>query len=159
SSCGGSHGTPARRCARYRPLRRKLGRGGGRRSNHLVDAFWGGGLSTAKRLAWGAAGYVLAGGIGVFAGGRNELGGSEDITQGSPGMVAFGDMILFVLAAGFFGLVPTWFLLRLCVEKIPRVLLATELLVAAMGPASWLAVKSLAGGPPASQPQAIGQMI
>ena len=40
-----------------------------------------------------------------------------DIAQGSPGMVAFGDMILFVLAAGIVGLIPTLFLLKLFVEK------------------------------------------
>jgi hypothetical protein len=62
-------------------------------------------------------------------------------------MVAFGDMILFVLATGFFGLLPTWFLLRLFVEKAPRTLVTVELLIAVLGPASWLAVTSLAGGP------------
>jgi hypothetical protein len=30
-----------------------------------------------------------------------------DIAQTSPSMVAFGDMILFVLVAGFFSLAPT----------------------------------------------------
>jgi hypothetical protein len=75
-------------------------------------------------------------------------------------MVAFGDMILFVLAAGFFSLVPTWFLLKLFVDKAPRTLLAIELLVAALGPASWLAVKSLAAGPsPPSLPEAVGQLL
>ena len=32
---------------------------------------------------------------------------------------AFGNMILFVLVTGFLGLVPTWFLLKLAVEKAP----------------------------------------
>jgi hypothetical protein len=54
-------------------------------------------------------------------------------------MVVFGDMILFVLVAGFLSLAPTWFLLKLSVEKAPRTLLATELLIAAMGLVSWLA--------------------
>ena len=61
-------------------------------------------------------------------------------------MVAFGDMVLFVFVVGFFGLAPTWFLLKLFIEKAPRVLLAIVLLVAAMGPASWLAVTQMAGG-------------
>jgi len=54
-------------------------------------------------------------------------------------------MILFVLVAGFFGLVPTWFLLKLLIEKAPRTLVAIELLAAAMGPASWLSLTHLAG--------------
>jgi hypothetical protein len=62
-------------------------------------------------------------------------------------MVAFGDMIVFVLAAGVFSLVPTFFLLKLCIEKAPRTLLAAELLIAATGPASWLAVRWMAAGP------------
>jgi hypothetical protein len=49
-------------------------------------------------------------------------------------------MILFALVAGFLSLAPTWFLLKLVVAKVPRALLATELLIAAIGPASWLAV-------------------
>jgi hypothetical protein len=57
----------------------------------------------------------------------------EDVAQGSPGMVAFGDMILFVLVVGFVGLVPTWFLVKLFIEKAPRALLAIALLVAARG--------------------------
>jgi hypothetical protein len=69
-----------------------------------------------------------------------------DVAQGSPGMVAFGDVILFVLVAGFFGIVPTWFLLKLFIEKAPRALLAILLVVAAMGSASWLAVTDLASG-------------
>jgi hypothetical protein len=59
-------------------------------------------------------------------------------------MVAFGDMIVFVLAAGFLSLAPTWFLLKLCVEKIPRALIAVELLFALLGLASWLTVKWMA---------------
>jgi hypothetical protein len=37
-------------------------------------------------------------------------------------------------------------LLKLFIEKAPRALLAIVLLVAAMGPASWLAVTHMAGG-------------
>ncbi|MGA8611527.1 MAG: hypothetical protein WB760_07375 [Xanthobacteraceae bacterium] len=105
-------------------------------------------MSTAKRLALIAAGYVLSAGAGLAAVAVNELRMSVDVAQGSPGMVAFGDMILFVLATGFFSLVPTWFLLKLTVEKAPRILLAIELLAAALGPVSWLTVMGLVGGPP-----------
>jgi hypothetical protein len=107
-------------------------------------------MSTAKRLALIAAGYALSAVAGFAAVAVNELLMSADVAQGSSGMVAFGDMILFVLVAGFFSLVPTWFLLKLAVEKAPSTLLAIELLVAAMGPASWLAVMDLVGGPPGS---------
>ena len=41
---------------------------------------------------------------------------------------------------GFFSLAPTWFLLKLLVATAPRILLPTELLIAAMGPVSWLAM-------------------
>jgi len=61
-------------------------------------------------------------------------------------------MILFVLAAGFFSLAPTWFLLKLSVEKAPRALLTTELLIAAMGPVSWLAMIAMAVTTPAGGP-------
>ena len=54
-------------------------------------------MSTAKRLAWIAAGYAVSAGVGIAAVAINELRLSEDVLQGSPGMVAFGDMILFVL--------------------------------------------------------------
>ena len=88
-----------------------------------------------------------------------------DIAQTSPGMVAFGDMILFVLASGFFSLAPTWVLLKLSVEKAPRALLTTELLIAAMGPVSWLAMTALAvttppGGPSLlNSPQAVRELL
>ena len=99
-----------------------------------------------KRLAWIAAGYALCVVAGLAAVAVNELRMPADVAQGSPGMVAFGDMILFVLVAGFVGLAPTWFLLKLFIEKAPRALLAIVLLVAAMGPVSWLAVTRMAGG-------------
>jgi hypothetical protein len=103
-------------------------------------------MSTAKRLALIAASYALCVVAGLAAVTVNELLMAADVAQGSPGMVAFGDMILFVLVAGFFGLAPTWFLLKLFIEKTPRALLAIEFLVAAMGPVSWLAVTHMAGG-------------
>jgi hypothetical protein len=117
-------------------------------------------MSTAKRLAWIAAGYALCVVAGFAAVAVNELRMAADVAQGSPGMVAFGDMILFVLVAGFFGLAPTWFLLRLLIEKAPRVLLAIVLLVAAMGPASWLAVTHMAGGASLpNMPQAVEALV
>ena len=97
-----------------------------------------------SRLALIAGGYGLAIGGGLAAVAVNESLISDDIQQTSGGMVAFGDMIVFVLASGFLGLAPTWFLLKLCVEQIPRTLIAAELLSAVIGPASWLAVGWLA---------------
>lgn len=125
----------------------------------------GGRESMLKRLALIAAGYVLSVGGGVAAVAVNELLIPEDVAQGSPGMVAFGDMVLFVFAAGFFSLAPTWFLLKLLLERAPRALLAALLLIAAMGPVSWLAVTIMAvttpeGGPSlANLPQAAREIL
>jgi hypothetical protein len=105
-------------------------------------------VSTAKRLALIAAGYALAVACGFAAAAVNELFMPADVAQGSPGMVAFGDMILFVFVVGFLGLVPTWFLLRLLAAKAPRVLLAAVLVIAALGPLSWLAMIGLSAAPP-----------
>ena len=109
-------------------------------------------MSAAKKLALIVAGYALSVAGGFAAVAVNELLMPADIAQTSPGMVAFGDMILFVLVAGFLSLVPTWFLLKLLVEKAPRALLATELLIAAMGPVSWLAMIAMAVTTPAGGP-------
>jgi hypothetical protein len=106
-------------------------------------------VNTPKQLALIAAGYALAIGGGFAAVAVNELVMPADVAQGSPGMVAFGDMILFVVVAGFLGLAPTWFLLKLLADKAPRALLAAELLIAALGPLSWLAMTTLAVAPPA----------
>ena len=120
-------------------------------------------MGTAKKLALIGAGYALSVGGGLAAVALNELRIAVEDAQASSGMVAFGDMILFVLVAGFFGLVPTWFLLKLAVEKVPRAVLATELLIAALGPASWLAVTYLAGSPGAPSlpnlPQTVSQLL
>ncbi len=109
-------------------------------------------MSAAKKLALIAAGYALCVVGGLAAVAVNELFMPADVAQGSPGMVAFGDMILFMLVAGFLGLVPTWFLLKLLVEKAPRALLTTEFLVAGMGPVSWLAMLAMAVTTPAGGP-------
>jgi hypothetical protein len=117
-------------------------------------------MSMAKRLALIAVGYGVAVAGGYAAVAVNEFFMPADIAQGSPGMVAFGDMILLVLVAGFLSLVPTWFVLKLSVEKAPRALLAAVLLIAGLGPASWLAVVYMASaGPPPNVPQAGGQLF
>jgi hypothetical protein len=118
-------------------------------------------LSTAKKLALIATGYALCVGGGLATVAVNELFMPADIAQSSPGMVALGDMILFLLVAGFLSLAPTWFLLKLAIERAPRALLATVLLVAAIGPASWLAVTYLAGGgaSPPNPPQAASELL
>jgi hypothetical protein len=117
-------------------------------------------MNTAKKLALIAAGYVLAVGGGLAAVALNELRISEDIKETSGGMVAFGDMVLFVLVVGFLGLVPTWFLLKLFVAKAPRTLLAIVLLIAVMGPASWLAMTHIAHDPGLpNAPQAVGALL
>jgi hypothetical protein len=120
-------------------------------------------MGAAKKLAWIAAGYALAVAGGLAAVAVNELRMPADIAQTSPGMVAFGDMILFLVVAGFLGLVPTWFLLKLAVQKAPRTVLAIVLLIAAIGPASWLAVTRLASDPGGSSfpnlPAAAAQLL
>jgi hypothetical protein len=117
-------------------------------------------MSAAKKLALIGTGYALSVVVGLAAVAVNELRMWADVGQTSDGMAAFGDMILFVLVAGFLGLAPTWFLLKLFVEKAPRALLATELLIAAIGPASWLAVTYLADGPSLPNlPQAVSQPL
>jgi len=109
-------------------------------------------MSTAKRLGWIVAGYVLAFAGGVAAVMVNEALMPAEISQTSGGMVAFGDMVLFVLVTGFIGLLPTFLLLRLWLEKSPRTLLAALLIPAAIGPLAWLSVTAMAatttpGGP------------
>lgn len=117
-------------------------------------------MRVAKKLALIAAGYGLSVGGGIAAVAVNELLIPDDIKESSGGMVAFGDMIVLVLATGILSLAPTWFLLKLCVEKAPRTLLAAELLIAALGPASWLAVRWMAAGPnPQSLPEAFGIVL
>jgi hypothetical protein len=116
-------------------------------------------MSVAKKLALIALGYLLSLVAGCGAVAVNELLMPSDISQGSPGMVAFGDMILFVLVTGFVGLIPTLFLLRLAIDKAPRASLNALILVALAGPASWLLVRHLAGGPPAGPPQIIAQLL
>jgi hypothetical protein len=101
-------------------------------------------VSNSKKLALIAIGYVLSVVVGFVAAAANEALMPDDVAQGSPGMVAFGDMILFIFVTGFFSLAPTWFLLKLLVATAPRTLLTAELLIATMGPVSWLAMTIMA---------------
>jgi hypothetical protein len=117
-------------------------------------------MRVRKKLALIAAGYGFAVVGGIAAGAVNELFIPEDIQETSGGMVAFGDMVVFMLGTGVLSLLPTWFLLKLWVEKNPRTLLAVELLIAALGPLSWLAVSAMAAGPaPERLPQVFGLLI
>ena len=117
-------------------------------------------MSVAKRLALIAIGYALSVVGGLAAVAVNEMRIPADINETSGGMVAFGDMILFVLATGFLSVVPTWFLLKLCVEKAPRTLMAIMLLIAAIGPAGWLAMTYLARDPGLpNHPEAVGALF
>ena len=116
-------------------------------------------MSTTKRLALIAAGYALAVCGGLVAVAINEWLIPEEISQASGGMVAFGDMVLFVFVSGFLSLAPTWFLLRLCIEKVPRALLAVLLLAATLGPPSWLAVVNMATPQGANLPEAGRQLF
>jgi hypothetical protein len=104
-------------------------------------------VGTSKTLLLILAGYGLALAGGCAAVVLNELWMPEDISQGSGGMVAFGDMILFVLTTGVLALVPTWFLLKFTHEHAPRLLLAILALVAVTGPLSWALTLSFAGAP------------
>lgn len=112
-----------------------------------------------------AASYALSVVGGLAAVAVNKLRMPTDISQTSPGMITFGDMILFVLAASFFSLAPTLFLLKLVVGNAPRALLTSELPIAAMGPVSWLAMTSLAvtnppGGPSLlNSPQSVRELL
>jgi hypothetical protein len=117
-------------------------------------------MTVAKKLALIGAGYGLSVVGGFAAVAVNEMRIAEDIKQTSGGMVAFGDMIVFVLAAGVCSLAPTWFLLKLCVARAPRILLAAELAIAATGPACWLTLKWMAAGAsPQSLPQAFAGVL
>jgi hypothetical protein len=119
-----------------------------------------GSVSTANRLALIAAGYVLSVACGLAAVAINEAFMPTEIAEGSGGMVAFGDMVLFVLVAGVLSFIPTWFLLRLAIEKAPRALLGVELVIAAAGPASWLAVLYLANdASPTNVPEATREVL
>jgi SOS response associated peptidase (SRAP) len=101
-------------------------------------------VSNSKKLALIAIGYVLSVVVGFVAAAVKEALMPDDVAQGSPGMVAFGGMILFIFVTGFFSLGPTWVLLKLLVAAAPRTLLTSELLIAAMGPVSWLAMTIMA---------------
>ena len=122
-------------------------------------------VSNSKKTALIAIGYALSVVVGFVAAAVNDAHMPDDVAQGSPRMVAFGDMILFIFVTGFFSLAPTWFLLKLLVATAPHTLLTAELLIAAMGPVSWLAMTVMAvttppGGPSLQNvPQAAAQVF
>ena len=122
-------------------------------------------MSNSKKLALIAVGYALSVVVGFVAAAVNEALMPDDVAQGSPGMVAFGDMILFVFVTGFLSLSPTWFLLKLLVTTAPRALLTALLFIATMGPVSWLAMTIMAVTPPPggsslqNVPQAAAQLF
>lgn len=105
-------------------------------------------MSMARQLAWIAGGYAFALVAGIGCAIVNELLVPAEVAQSSGGMVAFGDMIVFVLAAGIVGFVPTWLILKLTAQSAPRALLGVLVLIAATGPVSWLAVTSSSGAAP-----------
>jgi hypothetical protein len=113
-------------------------------------------MTVPKQLALIALGYVIAivGGFAAVA--VNEFLMPADISQGSPGMVAFGDMVLLVLVTGFLGLLPTFFLIRLAIAKAPRASLVALTVVALAGPLSWLAMVALAHRGPGPYVPAFG---
>jgi hypothetical protein len=115
-------------------------------------------MAASKTLALIVAGYALAVVGGLLAVTLNEMAISEDIQQTSGGMVAFGDVVLFVFVSGVLGLIPTWFLLRLWVRNSPSTLIKTEFIVAVLGPASWLAMWAVAFAGPAPAALPIAQM-
>jgi hypothetical protein len=117
-------------------------------------------MSVAKKLLLIAIGYALSVVGGATAVVVHELLALAGVAQNSgDGMMAFGDIILFVVASGFLSLVPTWFLLKLAVKKAPRALLAAQLLIAALGPVSWLAVVYLMDAEVAPLPQAAKELL
>jgi hypothetical protein len=101
-------------------------------------------MNAAKKSALIALGYAVAIAGGFAAVTVNEAAMPASTAQGSPGMVAFGDMTLFILVTGFFTLVPTWFLFRRAMVRWPRVLLGALLLAAVSGPLSWLSMVAMA---------------
>jgi hypothetical protein len=112
-------------------------------------------MTVMKKLALIAAGYGISVAAGVGAVALNELFMPEAIKQTSGGMVAFGDMVLLLLVAGILSVVPSFFLLKLLIDKIPRTLLAIELLIALIGPASWLSVMYIGASPRPLNPPGI----
>jgi hypothetical protein len=112
-------------------------------------------MNTAKKSALIALSYAVAIAAGFAAVTVNETAIPASTAQGSPGMVAFGDMVLFILVTGFFALVPTSFLLWRAMQKWPRALLSALLLLAVLGPLSWLTMVAM-GREALARPSAAG---
>jgi hypothetical protein len=109
-------------------------------------------MTAARQLGLIGLGYVLCFGGGCAAVALNELRMSAAGVDQSSAMGAFGDVVLFIFVVGAMGLAPTWFLLRLAVEKAPRTAVTAVLAAAALGPLSWLSMiylSSLNGPAPA----------
>ena len=100
-------------------------------------------MRMARELTLIAAGYAVSVAGGVAAVVLNELRLSREDALASSGMAAFGDMVLFVLVVGLLGLVPSWFLLRMCAAKAPRAVLVVVLAIAALGPLSWYVITTM----------------
>lgn len=96
--------------------------------------------SLAFKLTLIAGGYVIAIVLGIAVVVVHAWLLPAEVIDQSGGMVAFGEMSLFVLAAGFASVVPTWFLLKLLADRAPRLLLSMLVVVAILGPSSWLLV-------------------
>ena len=77
-------------------------------------------MGVAGKLALIGIGYALAVGVGVLAVMLNEMTIPADVSQASGGMVAFGDLLLFIGVAGVVALVPSWFLLRMLLGRTWR---------------------------------------
>jgi hypothetical protein len=116
-------------------------------------------MGIANKLLLIAAGYALSIACAATAVAVHMLLASADDAQNSGGMAAFGDMILFVLIAGGLGLVPTFFVLKLAVEKAPRALLVGQIIIAVLGPVSWLAVLYPASAGVEVVPQAARELL
>jgi hypothetical protein len=122
-------------------------------------------MRAGRRFALIGLGYVLAVAGGCAAVALNEARLSADVAEHSGGMAAFGDAVLFLGVTGFLALAPSWFVLTFLAGRAPRALLTGELVLAATGPLSWLAVLSMAvagpgaHGPPQPYQQLLGPVV
>ncbi|WP_374332765.1 hypothetical protein [Aestuariivirga sp.] len=74
----------------------------------------------AGKLALIVIGYGLAVVAGILAVMANEMTVPADVSQASGGMVAFGDLVLFFAVTLVAALIPSWFLLRMLLNRTPR---------------------------------------
>lgn len=85
-----------------------------------------------------AAGYALslAGGCAAVAAKNARIPPADQMAMS--GMMAVGDLITFVLAAGFLSLAPTFFLLKSAADSRPSLLAWSLAALGATAPACWL---------------------